>query len=114
VVSAAVPGLAGRYFSALSAFHGKELSFGSLAVRQGLDPQKGEFFRQRHGADRTASNGAEQSKARYLYDMTFSAPKSVSVMAIVGSGEIARRARDNFLRLLPSCLSQVHRELRIC
>src|SRR5712691_8614232 len=45
------------------------------AVRQGLDPQTGEFLRQRHGADRIASNGEEQSKARSLYDMTFSAPK---------------------------------------
>src|SRR6202167_1599050 len=57
------------------------------AVRQGLDPQTGEFLRQRHGADRIASNGDEQSKARSLYDMTFSAPKSVSVMAIVGGDE---------------------------
>jgi conjugative relaxase-like TrwC/TraI family protein len=56
-------------------------------VRQGLDPQTGEFLRQRHGADRIASNGEEQSKARSLYDMTFSAPKSVSVMAIVGGDE---------------------------
>jgi len=57
------------------------------AVRQGLDPQTGEFLRQRYGADRIASNGEEQSKARSLYDMTFSAPKSVSVMAIVGGDE---------------------------
>ena len=57
------------------------------AVRQGLDPQTGEFLRQRYSADRIASNGAEQSKARSLYDMTFSAPKSVSVMAIVGGDE---------------------------
>ena len=57
------------------------------AVSQGLDPQTGEFLRQRHGADRIASNGEEQSKARSLYDMTFSAPKSVSVMAIVGGDE---------------------------
>src|SRR5947208_10627273 len=57
------------------------------AVRQGFDPQTGEFLRQRHSADRMASNGAEQSKARSLYDMTFSAPKSVSVMAIVGGDE---------------------------
>ena len=49
-------------------------------MRQGLDPQTGEFLRQRHSADRIASNGAEQSKARSLYDMTFSAPKSVSVV----------------------------------
>ena len=56
-------------------------------MRQGLDPQTGEFLRQRHGADRLVSNGEEQSKARSLYDMTFSAPKSVSVMAIVGGDE---------------------------
>ena len=55
------------------------------AVRQGLDTQTGEFPRQRHSADRIASNGAEQSKARFLYDMTFSAPKSV--MAIVGGDD---------------------------
>src|ERR1051326_4874903 len=54
------------------------------AVRQGLDPQTGEFLRQRHGADRIGNNGEEQGKARSLYDMTFSAPKSVSVMAVVG------------------------------
>lgn len=57
------------------------------AVRQGLDPQTGEFLRQRHSADRIASDGVEQSKARSLYDRTFSAPKSVSVMAIVGGDE---------------------------
>jgi len=57
------------------------------AVRQGLDAQTGEFLRQRHGADRIASNGEEQSKARSLYDMTFSAPKSVSVMAIIGGDD---------------------------
>src|SRR5271169_825137 len=57
------------------------------AVRQGLDPQTGDFLRQRHSADRIASDGAEQSKARSLYDMTFSAPKSVSVIAIVGGDE---------------------------
>jgi conjugative relaxase-like TrwC/TraI family protein len=57
------------------------------SVRQGLDPRTGEFLRQRHSADRIASDGAEQSKARSLYDMTFSAPKSVSVMAIVGGDE---------------------------
>src|SRR6202166_2375904 len=57
------------------------------AVRQVLDPRTGAFLRQRHGADRIASNGGEQSKARSLYDMTFSAPKSVSLMAIVGGDE---------------------------
>jgi len=68
------------------------------AVRQGLDPQTGEFFRQRHGADRIASNGEEQSKARSLYDMTFSAPKSVSVMAIVGGDERLVAAHETAVR----------------
>jgi conjugative relaxase-like TrwC/TraI family protein len=53
------------------------------AVRQGLDPETRGFLRQRHGADRITSDGAEQSKARSLYDMTFSAPKSVSVMPLL-------------------------------
>src|SRR5271166_526170 len=68
------------------------------AVRQGLDPQTGEFLRQRHSADRIASNGAEQSKARSLYDMTFSAPKSVSVMAIVGADERLVAAHESAVR----------------
>ena len=68
------------------------------AVRQGLDPQTGEFLRQRHGADRIASNGVEQSKARSLYDMTFSAPKSVSVMATVGGDERLAGAHETAMR----------------
>jgi conjugative relaxase-like TrwC/TraI family protein len=68
------------------------------AVRQGLDPQTGEFLRQRHGADRIASNGEEQSKARSLYDMTFSAPKSVSVTAIVGGDERLVAAHETAVR----------------
>ena len=70
-------------------------------MRQGLDPQTGEFLRQRHSADRIASNGAEQSKARSLYDMTFSAPKSVSVVAIVGGDD----------RLIASHATAVHEAL---
>jgi conjugative relaxase-like TrwC/TraI family protein len=68
------------------------------AVRQGLDPQTGEFLRQRHGADRVASDGAERSKARSLYDMTFSAPKSVSVMAGVGGDERLLAAHETAVR----------------
>jgi len=68
------------------------------AVRQGFDPQTGVFLRQRHGADRIASNGEEQSKARSLYDMTFSAPKSVSVMAIVGGDERLVAAHETAVR----------------
>ena len=60
-------------------------------MRQGLDPQTGEFLRQRHGADRFASNGEEQSKARSLYDMTFSAPKSVSA-SLSGHGNLGNNS----------------------
>ena len=48
--------------------------------------------------DRIASNGTEQSKARSLYDMTFSAPKSVSVMAIVGGDERLLAAHETAVR----------------
>src|SRR5450755_3966429 len=41
------------------------------ALRQGLDPQSGEFLRQRHGADRIGLNGETRSQARHLYDFTF-------------------------------------------
>jgi conjugative relaxase-like TrwC/TraI family protein len=54
------------------------------AIRQGLDPDSGEFLRQRHSADRTAADGSTQSKGRNLYDFTISAPKSVSIMAELG------------------------------
>jgi conjugative relaxase-like TrwC/TraI family protein len=68
------------------------------AVRQGLDPRTGEFLCQRHSADRIASNGEEQSKARFLYDMTFSAPKSVPVMTIVGGDERLIAAHETAVR----------------
>ena len=51
------------------------------ALRQVLDPRTGEFLRQRHGADRIAADGSIRSRERNLYDFTFSAPKSVSIMA---------------------------------
>jgi conjugative relaxase-like TrwC/TraI family protein len=54
------------------------------ALRQGMDPRTGEFLRQRQGSDRVASDGTMQSRARSLYDFTISAPKSVSIMAILG------------------------------
>lgn len=53
-------------------------------LRQGLDPETGEFLRQRHSADRVASDGTTQSRGRNLYDFTISAPKSVSIVAILG------------------------------
>lgn len=57
------------------------------AIREGLHPANGEFLRPRHSADRPASNGETEAKARSLYDFTFSAPKSVSVQALVGGDE---------------------------
>jgi len=50
-------------------------------VREGLDPRTGEFMRQRHSANRIATDGSTQSQGRNLYDFTFSAPKSVSIVA---------------------------------
>jgi conjugative relaxase-like TrwC/TraI family protein len=64
------------------------------AVRQGLHPETGEFLRPRHSADRTNGDGSEQSKARSLYDLTFSAPKSVSVQAVVSRDERLVAAHD--------------------
>jgi conjugative relaxase-like TrwC/TraI family protein len=57
------------------------------ALRQGLDPQTGEFLRQRRGADRVGVAGDKLCQARSLYDFTISAPKSVSLMAILGGDE---------------------------
>ena len=54
------------------------------ALRQGLDPGNGEFLRVRHSADRTAADGRKIAQGRSLYDFTISAPKSVSVLAILG------------------------------
>ena len=64
------------------------------AIRQGLDPDTGEFLRQRHSADRIAQDGTTQSHARSLYDFTFSAPKSVSILAVVGGDERLVHAHD--------------------
>lgn len=68
------------------------------AIREGLHPETGEFLRPRHGADRIRENGAEQSKARSLYDLTFSAPKSVSIQALVGGDERLIAAHDKAVR----------------
>jgi conjugative relaxase-like TrwC/TraI family protein len=57
------------------------------AIRQGLDPQTGEFLRQRQSADRVAADGTTQSHGRNLYDFTISAPKSVSIVAELGGDD---------------------------
>src|SRR5271169_1089967 len=57
------------------------------ALRQGLNPATGEFLRVRHSADRSAADGMKLAQGRSLYDFTISAPKSVSVMAILGEDQ---------------------------
>jgi conjugative relaxase-like TrwC/TraI family protein len=57
------------------------------ALRQGLDPRTNEFLRVRHSADRTAVDGTKLAQGRSLYDFTISAPKSVSVLAILGGDD---------------------------
>jgi conjugative relaxase-like TrwC/TraI family protein len=77
------------------------------ALRQGCDPRTGEFLRQRQSADRTATDGTTQSRGRNLYDFTFSAPKSVSILASLGQDdrltEAHRRAVDETLKELETC-----------
>jgi conjugative relaxase-like TrwC/TraI family protein len=68
------------------------------AVREGLHPETGEFLRPRHSADRMGVDGNEQSKGRSLYDLTFSAPKSVSIQALVGGDERLIAVHDKAVR----------------
>ena len=62
------------------------------SIRQGLDPATGEFLRERHSADRIAADGTTQGKARHFFDFTFSAPKSVSILAELGGDDRLVRA----------------------
>jgi len=64
------------------------------ALRQGLHPETGEFIRQRHSADRTGKDGSVQSHAQSLFDITFSAPKSVSIMAVLGEDPRLTKAHE--------------------
>jgi len=60
------------------------------AIRQSIDPATGEFLRQRHSADRYGEverkgivTVERKGKAINLYDCTISAPKAVSIQAMV-------------------------------
>ena len=53
------------------------------AVRQGLDPKHKRVPAGSQSADRVAADGTKLAQGRSLYDFTISAPKSVSVMAIL-------------------------------
>ena len=68
------------------------------AIREGLNPETGEFLRPRHSADRAKDDGSEQSKGRSLYDLTFSAPKSISIQALVGGDDRLVAAHDKAVR----------------
>src|SRR5580692_3918334 len=57
------------------------------ALRQGLDPRTKEFLRVRHSSDRIAVDGSRLAQGRSLYDFTISAPKSVSILALVGGDD---------------------------
>jgi conjugative relaxase-like TrwC/TraI family protein len=45
--------------------------------------ETGEFLRQRHSADRFRADGSKQSNGIHFFDLVFSAPKSVSIMAVL-------------------------------
>jgi conjugative relaxase-like TrwC/TraI family protein len=64
------------------------------ALRQGIHPENGAFIRQRQSADRLAPDGTIQSHGRNLYDFTISAPKSVSIMAILGDDPRLAKAHE--------------------
>jgi conjugative relaxase-like TrwC/TraI family protein len=71
------------------------------ALRQGLNPISSEFLRVRHSADRTAADGSKLAQGRTLYDFTISAPKSVSVLAILGGDyRLIEAHRDAFAEAL--------------
>jgi conjugative relaxase-like TrwC/TraI family protein len=78
----------------LLGLHGEVTQRQFETVREGLHPETGEFLRPRHSADRISLDGSGQSKGRSLYDLTFSAPKSVSVQALVGGDERLIAAHD--------------------
>jgi conjugative relaxase-like TrwC/TraI family protein len=68
------------------------------AVREGLHPETGEYLRPFHSSDRLTVDGSEQSNARSLYDLTFSAPKSISIQAMVAGDERLIAAHDKAVR----------------
>jgi conjugative relaxase-like TrwC/TraI family protein len=72
-------------------------------VRQGLHPETGDKLRQRRSP---ANAQDEKVHARSLYDMTFSAPKSVSIMAILGKDDRLLEAHD---RAVKTALMEVER-----
>jgi conjugative relaxase-like TrwC/TraI family protein len=52
-------------------------------LRECEHPDTGEFLRQRRGADRYRPDGSTQSEEKSMFDLTFSAPKSVSIVGVM-------------------------------
>ena len=75
-------------------------------MRQGRDPLTEEMLRQRRSADRLDENGEVRTHGRSLYDFTFSAPKSVSIMAILGGDE---RLVEAHRRAVTEALTELER-----
>jgi conjugative relaxase-like TrwC/TraI family protein len=73
------------------------------AIRKGLDPETGEELRCRRVVDRVYHKpwGDEIYRARELYDLTISAPKTVSIQGIVDP-RIKEAHRETVRALLPS------------
>ena len=59
-------------------------------LRVGLHPETGEKLRQR----KSPAKDGSKDHARNLYDFTFSAPKSISIMAILDGDERLMAAHD--------------------
>ena len=73
------------------------------AIRKGLDPETGEELRCRRVVDRVYHKpwGDEIYRARELYDLTISAPKTVSIQGIVDP-RIKEAHGESVRALLPS------------
>lgn len=78
-------------------------------LREAEHPLTGKFLRQRRSADRIAADGTKQSNAVNFFDLTFSAPKSISIQGIVGNDprllEAHNKAVEAALREVESCAS---------
>jgi len=69
-------------------------------LRECEHPETGEFLRQRKGADRIAADGTKQSEAVNLFDLTFSAPKSVSAMGVLEDPRLLELHREAVIEAL--------------
>jgi len=74
-------------------------------VRQGLHPETGEKLRQRLSV--LHSKGERDNHARNLYDLTLSAPKSVSMMAILTGDKRLTEAHD---RAVAQTLAEIEKQ----